>query len=162
MIGTLVAKSREVSKPRDIDTLETKSRHDANFVVAGGTDGCHNDPGATSDNEVGIMAVLGYFRVVFQILQPLLQCWCWDACQVSKRCENANIQSCGSEISRDLIDKGIFADLLIGPDMSLLYLMSLPYVSLKDNGQKVSSLQWRQNEHDGVWNHQPHNCLLNL
>ena len=25
----------------------------------------------------------------------------------------------------------------------------------------VSSLKWRHNEHDGVSNHQPHNCLLN-
>ena len=25
----------------------------------------------------------------------------------------------------------------------------------------LSSLQWRHNEHDGVSNHQPHNCLLN-
>ena len=24
------------------------------------------------------------------------------------------------------------------------------------------TLQWRQNEHDGVSNHQPHDCLLNL
>ena len=24
------------------------------------------------------------------------------------------------------------------------------------------TLQWRHNEHDGVSNHQPHNCLLNL
>ena len=23
------------------------------------------------------------------------------------------------------------------------------------------SLQWRHNGHDGVWNHQPHDCLLN-
>ena len=23
------------------------------------------------------------------------------------------------------------------------------------------TLQWRHNEHDGVWNHQPHDCLLN-
>ena len=23
------------------------------------------------------------------------------------------------------------------------------------------SLQWRYNEHAGVWNHQPHDCLLN-
>ena len=25
----------------------------------------------------------------------------------------------------------------------------------------ISSLQWRHNEHDGVSNHQPHDCLLN-
>ena len=23
------------------------------------------------------------------------------------------------------------------------------------------TIQWRHNEHDGVWNHQPHDCLLN-
>ena len=25
----------------------------------------------------------------------------------------------------------------------------------------LNSLQWRHNERDGVWNHQPHDCLLN-
>ena len=55
---------------------QTKSRHDANFVVTGGTGGCHNDnhrchqwrqswhhddsvtiSGGTSDSKVGIMTV---------------------------------------------------------------------------------------------------------
>ena len=35
------------------------------------------------------------------------------------------------------------------------------YVLIPD-GWLVISLQWRHNEHDGVSNHQLHNCLLNL
>ena len=27
--------------------------------------------------------------------------------------------------------------------------------------EKKLTLQWRHNERDGVWNHQPHDCLLN-
>ena len=30
-----------------------------------------------------------------------------------------------------------------------------------DFGHLFSTLQWRHNEHDGVSNHQPHDCLLN-
>ena len=28
--------------------------------------------------------------------------------------------------------------------------------------QKHITLQWRHNEHDGVWNHQPHDCFAQL
>ena len=35
--------------------------------------------------------------------------------------------------------------------------------SLKhENSLSRSTLQWRHNERDGVWNHQPHDCLLIL
>ena len=29
------------------------------------------------------------------------------------------------------------------------------------SNRKISSLQWRHNDHDGVSNHQPHGCILN-
>ena len=32
---------------------------------------------------------------------------------------------------------------------------------LEDVGKIRQSLQWRYNEHDGVSDHQPHDCLLN-
>ena len=32
----------------------------------------------------------------------------------------------------------------------------------EDAEVKPFSLQWRHNERDGVWNHQPHDCLLTL
>ena len=34
-------------------------------------------------------------------------------------------------------------------------------VSIDSQSNAVQSLRWRHNEHDGVSNHQPHDCLLN-
>ena len=31
----------------------------------------------------------------------------------------------------------------------------------KFTGKSTSTLHWRHNDHDGVWNHQPHDFLLN-
>ena len=40
------------------------------------------------------------------------------------------------------------------------YCISPPQPDLQ-SGKKTNSLQWRHSERDGVWNHQPHDCLLN-
>ena len=44
--------------------------------------------------------------------------------------------------------------------------VSMPIVHyVNENSSRIDStilsLQWRHNERDGIWNHQPHDCLLN-
>ena len=45
--------------------------------------------------------------------------------------------------------------------LSVLLTLSEESVDLLHKGSVKQTLRWRHNGHDGVSNHQPHDCLLN-
>ena len=45
--------------------------------------------------------------------------------------------------------------------VTLIYALSYQCIVTRTIYSAIHALQWRHNEHDGVSNHQPHDCLLN-